>query len=244
MSAVTVSTDLLERLAREERRPGSEHGSPGFLVRSSDVEAAATALHAASLRFISIDEEGEELEEWSNTGETYTPNWVSDVYLSPDGPWLSTDTKGTLFPRMVRAMIDVLAEELRRRGVDAHVEVPDRGLSMTETWRPPVEPHGVAEPDGPRAWVIRRTVRRVTTRGRMWWDDEYFRNDGQWTRDLWQALMFPDMPPSEWVAAIIADRPADADEKHRVGPIMSVYTRVDGYERPGAKPPPEVRLDD
>ena len=41
----------------------------------------------------------------------------------------------------------------------------------------------------------------------MWWDDEYFRNDGQWTRDLWQALMFPDMPPSEWVAAIIADRP-------------------------------------
>ena len=80
-------------------------------MRSTDVEAAATALHAASLRFILIDEEGEELEEWSNTGETYTPNWVSDIYLSPDGPWLSTDTKGMFLPRMVRAMIDVLVAE-------------------------------------------------------------------------------------------------------------------------------------
>ena len=63
MSTVTVSSDLLEQLAREERRPGSERGSPALLVRSTDVEAAATALHAASLRFISIDEEGEELAE-------------------------------------------------------------------------------------------------------------------------------------------------------------------------------------
>ena len=87
-------------------------------------------------------------------------------------------------------------------------------------------------------------MHRVTTTGRMWWDEEYFCNDGRWTRDRWQGLMFPDMPPSDWAAAMIADRPVDPDEKRRFGPIMSVYTRVDGYERPGAKPPPELRRDD
>jgi hypothetical protein len=242
--AVAVSPDLLEQLAREERQPGSEHGSPAFLVRSTDVEAAATALHAASLRFISLDEEGEELEEWSDTGETYTPNWVSDIYLSPDGPWLSTDTQGVLFPRMIRAMIDVLVEELQGRGVDARIEAPAPGLSSDEAWQAPAPPQGVAEPDGPRAWVIKRGVRRVTTSGRMWWDEEYFCNDGRWTRDCRQALMFPDMPPTDWVAAIIADHPADADTERRFGSIMSVYSRVDGYERPGAKPPTELRRDD
>ena len=137
---------------------------------------------------------------------------MSDIYLSPHGPWLSTDTQGVFFPRMIRAMIDVLVEELQRRGVDARIEAPAPGLSSDEAWPAPALAQGVAEPNGPRAWIIRRTVRRITTGGRMWWDEEYFCNDGRWTRDS--------------------------------GPIMSVYKRVDGYERPGAKPPPELRRDD
>ena len=242
MISVTVSPYLLEKLAREDRRPGSEAGSPAFRVRSTDHEAAARALHAAALRMISVDEEGEELEAWSDTGETYTPNYVSDVFLSPEGPWLSIDTQGVLYPQMVRAMIQVLVEELQRSGVEAHIEAPPAGLPVDEAWPTPVPPQDVAEPNGPRAWVIKRAVRRVTTTGRMWWDDEYFCNDGRWTRDCRQALMFPDMPPGDLVRAIIAD---NADPEHQqFGSIFSVFTRVDGYERPGSKPPADLRRDD
>ena len=111
---MTVAHELLERLAREARRPGSEHGSPAFLVRTTDSDAAAAALHAASLRLIAIDEEGHELEEWADTGETYTPNWVSPVYLSAHGPWLTVDSQGVFYVAMVRAMVDVIVEELHR----------------------------------------------------------------------------------------------------------------------------------
>ena len=242
MSTVTVAPHLLEQLAREDRQPGSEHGSPAFLVRSTDFEAAASALHAAALRFINIDEEGEELEEWSDTGETYTPNYVSDIYLSPNGPWLSIDTKGVLFPTMVRAMIGVLVEELQRRGVEAHIEAPTPGLLEDETWHAPTPPPAVSEPEGPRAWVIKRGRHRVTTTGRSWWDEEYFCNDGRWTRDCREALLFPEVPPSDLVGALIADH-ADT-EQHHFGPILSVYARVDGYERPGTKPPGELQRDD
>jgi hypothetical protein len=78
----------------------------------------------------------------------------------------------------------------------------------------------------------------------MWWDSEYFCNDGSWTRECREALMFPDLPPTGLVAAIIADHPPEADPERRFGSIMSVYSRVDGYERPGSKPPPEPRRDD
>ena len=241
MSPVTVATQLMQ-LATDARLATSEHGLPGFLVRSTDHEAAAAALHAAALRLINIDEMGEELEEWSDTGETYTPNWVSDIHLSTDGPWLVIDTQGVFYPRMLRAMILVLLEELRRRGVDAHVEAPARDLPQDRTWRPPEPAAPAPEPDGPRAWVIRRGTNRVTTTGRHWEDDEYFCNDGTWTRDSRQALVFPDMPPHDLVRALIADKPDT--EQHRFGQIFSVHTRVDGYVRPGSKPPPELQRDD
>ena len=242
MTTVTVSPDLLEKLERKDRQRGSAGGSPGFRVRSTDHEAAARALHAAALRFIRIDEEGEQLEEWSDTGETYTPNYVSDIFLSSDGPWLSIDTQGVLYPEMVRAMIRVLVEELQRSGVEAHIEEPPAGLSVDETWQPPTPPSAPVEPDGPRAWVIRRGRHRVTTTGRRWEDDEYFCNDGTWTRDCRSALLFPEMPPSEFALAIIADN-AGRDRQH-FGSIHSVFVRVDGYERPGARPPAELRRDD
>lgn len=241
MSSVTVATELLQ-LAGDGDRSGPEHGSLGFFVRSADHEAAAAALHAAALRFIMVDEVGEELEDWSNTGETYTPNYVSDVYVSSGGPWLSIDTKGIVYPQMLRTMIRVLVEELQRRDVDAHVEAPTRGLPHDEAWQPPAPPATPPEPDGPRAWVIRRGRHRVTTTGRSWEDDEYFCNDGTWTHDSRQALMFSDIPPGDLVRALMDDKPDT--EQHRFGQIFSVYTRVDGYVRPGAKPPPELQRDD
>jgi hypothetical protein len=241
VSSVTVATELLQR-AGGGHGSGSEHGSLGFLVRSTDHQAAAAALHAAALRFIRVDEVGEELEDWSNTGETYTPNYVSDVHMSSGGPWLSIDTKGIVYPQMLRTMIRVLVEELRRRDVDAHVDAPTPGLSYDEAWQAPAPPAGAPEPDGPRAWVIRRGRKRVTTTGRSWEDDEYFCNDGTWTRDSRRALMFSDVPPRDLVQALMDDKPDT--EQHRFCQIFSVYTRVDGYVRPGSKPPPELQRDD
>ena len=241
MSPVTVARELLERLAREARRPGSEHGSPAFLVRTTDSDSAATALHAASLRLIAIDEEGHELEEWADTGETYTPNWVSEVYLSPHGPWVTVDSQGVFHVEMVRAMVDVIVEELERRGIgDARVEEAPRGLPADEIWTPPTPAPTGPEPDGPRAWVISRTRRRHTTTGRMWWDWEYFATDGTWTPDSRAALLFPDMPPHDFVRGLIADHARGP----AFGPINSTYSRVDGYERPGSKPRQELWRDD
>lgn len=241
MSPVTVAPELLGRLAHEARRPGSEHGSPAFLVRTTDGDTAADALHAASLRLIAIDEEGHELEEWADTGETYTPNWVSPVYLSSHGPWLSVDSQGVFYVEMVRAMIDVVVEELERHGIDdAHIEEAPRGLPSDDTWMPPSSAPVDPEPDGPRAWVISRTRRRRTTTGRMWWDWEFFATDGTWSLDTREALLFPDMPPDDLVRALIADH----TQGSAFGPIGSTYSRVDGYERPVSKPPPELRLDD
>lgn len=241
MSSVTVARELLERLAREARRPGSEHGSPAFLVRTTDGDAAAAALHAASLRLIAIDEEGHELEEWADTGETYTPNWVSPVYLSDHGPWLTGDSQGVFYVAMVRAMVDVIVEELHRHGVeDAQVEEAPSGLPSHQSWTLPTPAPAHPEPDGPRAWVLVRTRRRHTTTDRMWWAREYFATDGTWTPDSRKALLFPDGPPRDLAHQLIADHPRGP----AFGPINSVYARVDGYVRAGSTPPRELWRDD
>jgi len=239
VSTVLVAPQLLEMLARAERGESAGRGSPAFLVHVHDVQTAAAAVHAASLRMINIDENGDELEPWADTGETYTPNHVSRVHVAPPGPWVTVDSQGVFYPAMVRAMIAVLVEELQRRDVDGVVDDLPRDLEG-DPWEPPPSPAPPAAPDGPRAWVITRTRRRHTTTGRMWWDWEYFTNSGGWTTDSREALMFADTPPHDLVKALIADHPRSLD----FGPINSTFSRVDGHETPGSKPPLELRLDD
>lgn len=104
--------------------------SPSFLVLSNDDRKAAAALGRAALRFYDIDEFGRELPRGQREAEEqaattwdipYTPNYISDVYVTPRGPMVWTDTKGDLPRAMGDAMLRVLLDELRVEGITAHV---------------------------------------------------------------------------------------------------------------------------
>jgi hypothetical protein len=180
---VTVEPDLFDAIGEPDGE-GWE-GSPAFLVVANDVAGAAAALHAAGERFMLIDEHGRELAEWeSDTGETYTPNYVSDVGLSERGPVLWVDTKGYLTAAMGAAMVQALTEELTARGVTAHVTTPPHGLSSARLpqWQPPAAaPQGAPSgPEVPKTWFVCRSVERTTTDGRPYGDTEYRAADGTW----------------------------------------------------------------
>ena len=114
--------------------------SPAFLVISRDMDGAAAALHAAGRRFYLVDELGHEVagEDVDNSGG-YTPNWVSDVYLTDSGPAIFVDTKGDLPRVMGQRMVDILVEELTARGVPARVTVPPPGEPSARVWSPPTD---------------------------------------------------------------------------------------------------------
>ncbi|WAJ34378.1 hypothetical protein OUO20_05435 [Arthrobacter sp. FX8] len=113
--------------------------SPAFLVVSDDVSKAADALGRAAVRFFHIDEYGSELaperrialEQAATTWDVpHTPNFVSDVYLTPRGPMIWTDTKGELTRPMGDAMLHVLLDELRVEGITAHVVAPPADINL------------------------------------------------------------------------------------------------------------------
>ncbi|MDJ0459912.1 hypothetical protein PUN71_022140 [Arthrobacter sp. NQ7] len=113
--------------------------SPAFLVLSDDDGKAAHALGRAGVRFSHIDEYGRELtpeqrdveEQAAKTWDVpYTPNFISDVYLTPRGPMVWTDTKGELTRAMGEAMLRVLLEELRAEGITARVVAPPADVPL------------------------------------------------------------------------------------------------------------------
>jgi hypothetical protein len=113
--------------------------SPAFLVVSDDDSKATDALGRAAVRFFHIDEYGRELapeqrmaeEQAAKTWDVpYTPNFISDVYLTPRGPMVWTDTKGELTRQMGDAMLQVLFDELRAEGITAHVVAPPADIPL------------------------------------------------------------------------------------------------------------------
>jgi hypothetical protein len=197
MAHVTVAQDIFAHAS--ELTDGGWELDPAFLVLSSDVEGAAAALHAAGERFLLIDERGREVDDW-DCSESYTPNYVSKVYLTADGPLVWVDVKGWLSQDMGRRMLDVLVAELVERGVSAHVTAPAPGSWLdVPTWSLPTEQ---ASPDGTpseglsRSWYIGRSVRTRTTTGReyeeMLWRDP----DGTWSASRTSAERFGDPPDS------------------------------------------------
>jgi hypothetical protein len=119
--SVTVAPDIFDQQG-EKFEEGLGEGwemSPAFLVLSDDEDKAARALHAAAGRFYSVDQFGNELTPAEMTGEfpQYTPNYVSDVYLTVLGPMICTDTKGEVTKDMAEAMLRILVAELRARGI-------------------------------------------------------------------------------------------------------------------------------
>ena len=129
MTEVTVADDVLA-----QGEPFYEDGvvmgwstSPAFVVTSEDA-ALGAAVHAAGQRFYLVNEDGREIDQSENDGRYYTPNWVSDVYLTHSGAVLFVDTKGDVTRLMGEAMIAILVEELTARGVSAHIGPVPRGF--------------------------------------------------------------------------------------------------------------------
>jgi hypothetical protein len=234
---VTVEPELFDAIGEPDGE-GWE-GSPAFLVVANDVAGAAAALHAAGERFMLIDEHGRELAEWeSDTGETYTPNYVSDVGLSERGPVLWVDTKGYLTAAMGAAMVQALTEELTARGVTAHVTTPPHGLSSARLpqWQPPAAaPQGAPSgPEVPKTWFVCRSVERTTTDGRPYDDTEYRAADGTWGRRRTAAERFAE-PPSDLVHRLRAEpRPPGRGE---VNGMLLPDDDSEWYPMP----PPELR---
>lgn len=101
--------------------------SPTFLVKSADPDRAAKALDAAGARFFLVDEFGRELSDYEVSCEaptSYTPNFISHVYLTKHGPALWTDTKGGLSDSMGASMLRILVAELHAEGISATVTAP------------------------------------------------------------------------------------------------------------------------
>jgi len=93
---VTVADDVLA-----QGEPFYEDGvvtgwatSPAFLVTSRDAGLGA-AVHAAAQRFYLVTDEGHEVDEAEIGGRYYTPNWVSDVYLTTPGRSSSSTPRAT-----------------------------------------------------------------------------------------------------------------------------------------------------
>jgi hypothetical protein len=101
-----------------------------WLVLSDDPQAAAAALHQVSNAFYSVCEDGRLLTSEQFAAETmgvepgsepYTPNYVGDVEVFPDGALVYVDTKSMLFPPMARTMMRLIIAELERTRTAARI---------------------------------------------------------------------------------------------------------------------------
>ncbi|HEX9088676.1 MAG TPA: hypothetical protein VF867_14255 [Arthrobacter sp.] len=130
---VTVEPHLFDQ--QGEKHPAALGGgwetSPTFLVVADDQAKAADALRAAAVRFYFVDQNGKELTRAEMTGDypQYTPNYISDVYVTDLGPMIYADTKGELSVGMATGMLQILVAELRSRKITAVVTAPPKDLS-------------------------------------------------------------------------------------------------------------------
>jgi hypothetical protein len=92
-----------------------------FFVVTSQIDAAQSALQAASERLYRVGDDGVEFPDeaaMSVAGDTvYTPNYVGDPVVRSDGVCIYLDTKGESAPPMLTTMVRVITEELQRAGV-------------------------------------------------------------------------------------------------------------------------------
>ncbi|BCW66661.1 hypothetical protein NicSoilB4_14240 [Arthrobacter sp. NicSoilB4] len=133
MANVSVQPDLFDQQGErhEAALGGGWETSPAFLVVSEDRDKAVAALQAAAVRLYSVDQNGKELtrEEMTGAYPQYTPNYISDVYLTDLGPMIYTDTKGELSTGMAQGMLRIVVAELRAQEITAVVAAPPKDLS-------------------------------------------------------------------------------------------------------------------
>jgi hypothetical protein len=111
--------------------------SPTFLIVTDDADKAAAALQAASPRLFRVNGRGQEVDLATHDPYDYTPNYVSEVFITAEGLVIDVDTKGELPKGMADAMLRIVVEELLAANVTAHVTAPSPGW---DTELQPYEP--------------------------------------------------------------------------------------------------------
>jgi hypothetical protein len=138
MGQVTVDPHILDGQGEEwedEDGGGWTGPSPYFIVTSDQTELAAEALYKAIIRCKFVGTSGRELtREEDATGEEYTANYCSPVYLTDAGPMAYLDTNGELPRAMGEAMLRILIEEVSAVNIDAYLTTPPIGPVPSGDW--------------------------------------------------------------------------------------------------------------
>lgn len=104
-------------------------GSYEAILVTGEVEArpVVQALLAAAGRFMLVTEDGREhpSDESVVASGLYSPNYVADPVVRPDGIRLYVDCKGVIAPPMAATFRQILADELAAAGVNDVVVQPD-----------------------------------------------------------------------------------------------------------------------
>ncbi|MFD8784437.1 hypothetical protein [Kitasatospora sp. NPDC059599] len=124
---ISVDPDVL-RIGTS--RPGSAfHQDFTIAVGSDDPARAVAALTAAEPRLMCVFEDGSELspeeaeDVWDDDRPPYSPSYVT---VDTEVPCVRMDCKGGVFPQMARTALRVVADELRKAGVQrARLFSPD-----------------------------------------------------------------------------------------------------------------------
>jgi hypothetical protein len=242
MAHVTVADDLFDSQGEWDEWASGWQCSPAFLILTDQQEMSARALHVAGQRFRRVNELGVELEEWEDDEEGYTPDYVSPVLLTQQGPLLWMDMDGVLTKQMGVAMVRILTEELNRRGVSARVVAPPASLDFGDRLWKVASTYGstsvMIPDDAPWAWFVCRTVARTTKTGKRYTDREYLRTDGSWTRDRGAAHPHVSSPDK-----VVEDQ-RRTQQNGRYGAVGALLLMVDPAYDSWALPPEDIRADD
>ncbi|MCU1517429.1 MAG: hypothetical protein JWQ75_2150 [Pseudarthrobacter sp.] len=133
---VSVASNIYAAQGREYEDPDDGwQTSPFFLVQSDQTDRAAAALYRTINRCMWVGTSGRELtEEEASTGEEYTANYGSPIYLTDAGPMAYLDTKGEWPRAMAETMVRILIEEVTAEGIDAYLTTPFWGNQHTKEW--------------------------------------------------------------------------------------------------------------
>lgn len=240
-SDVVVAPDVLDAQGQvwldEDGEVDGWSTSPVFFVAPGDTDAAVDAVVAAAVRFLAINEHGREIADWEQSAGFYTPGYV-DVLRSDGGVALVTDTDGDLSREQGDAMVEVLVEELRARGVAAWISAPPDGWEDGASVPTPF-PEEPQPPKGmDRRWYVLRNVHVVAATGVPYQEPEWRRADGTWTRDRTTAEVFA-APPLELLEALRAEPRRDD-----VGEPTALRMPVDPAYVPWPLPPDDLRAPD
>lgn len=260
MPNVTIADDVLTGQGEPSRDPDTDalvgwEADPHFLVAAStgDHRALLPAVWAACRRFSTIDENGDELEDWELLGDCSTPSFVFDPVLIPGGVVMSADTSNHLSEPMGAAMVRVLAEELASRDLGAHVSALG-DLSVLYAGDPAPDPDGDEEREGagggagapePSFWYVCRPVWMTATTGRRYEDVEFRCEDGAWVRDRSVAQRWDQDSVDDMVALVEMLRTrADLSPAIAHGEVTGLRLPADPTVDPWPMPPSALRAAD